>query len=250
MSLSTKKSSVDLLNVDYDDVLHLYRGWRRSESLLKDKNKEIATFKTKISQLQEAHSRFRGQIHALESVKELTIQLQTELSILQQDNFRLKEENDEFEAKIVNITNQVGQVSEAEKFQAKLLKETKIELSTIRNRYEETRKSLADIERLAEDEQAMRLSAEAKLNSTNQLLEELRIENKQVKLSLDKTTQRMSQCDLQLSQSAEQLANFAAELKDVEELRKKLISFEMENGLLRGDMARVVRLLDQVLAQY
>ena len=34
-----------LQNVDYDDVLHLYRGWRRSERALEERNREFALLK-------------------------------------------------------------------------------------------------------------------------------------------------------------------------------------------------------------
>jgi hypothetical protein len=52
MSDARKKSaSIDLLNVDYDDVLQLYRGWRRSEGLLKDKDKELAAMHSRVDQV-------------------------------------------------------------------------------------------------------------------------------------------------------------------------------------------------------
>ena len=44
--MSGNKSSIDLLNVDYDDVLHLYRGWRRSEGLSRDKISSSDQYKT------------------------------------------------------------------------------------------------------------------------------------------------------------------------------------------------------------
>ena len=63
-----KKNSIDLLNVDYDDVLQLYRGWRRSEGMLKDKDKELAAMYERVEQLQTQHSKFRGQMAALEGI--------------------------------------------------------------------------------------------------------------------------------------------------------------------------------------
>ena len=38
-----KNEKLDLTNVDYDDVLHLYRGWRKSENALRSKNKGTIT---------------------------------------------------------------------------------------------------------------------------------------------------------------------------------------------------------------
>jgi hypothetical protein len=85
----------DLTNVDYEDVLHLYRGWRKSEGALKDKTKELNALKIRVKQLQESHIKFRGQIQALESVKELTVSLQAQLSVTQQENLVLVDENRE-----------------------------------------------------------------------------------------------------------------------------------------------------------
>ena len=69
--MAGKEAEPDLHNVDYEDVLHLYRGWRKAEGALKEKNKELNALKIRVKQLQESHIKFRGQIQALESVKEL-----------------------------------------------------------------------------------------------------------------------------------------------------------------------------------
>ena len=52
----------DLHNVDYEDVFHLYRGWRKAEGALKEKSKELNVLKIRVKQLQESHIKFRGQI--------------------------------------------------------------------------------------------------------------------------------------------------------------------------------------------
>lgn len=69
--MSGFKDSIDLMNVDYDDVLHLYRGWRKSEASLKEKVKELNSLKEKVKDLQDSHAKFRGKMQALESVKEV-----------------------------------------------------------------------------------------------------------------------------------------------------------------------------------
>ena len=71
IKLITKE--IEPMNVDYDDVLHLYRGWRKSENLLKEKNKELNQLKGRVQQLVNSHMKFRTQIQGLENVKELTI---------------------------------------------------------------------------------------------------------------------------------------------------------------------------------
>ena len=64
---------IEPMNVDYDDVLHLYRGWRKSENALKEKNKELSQLKNRVQQLMNSHIKFKTQMQGLENVKELTI---------------------------------------------------------------------------------------------------------------------------------------------------------------------------------
>ena len=96
--MAAREAEPDLHNVDYEDVLHLYRGWRKAEGALKEKNKELNALKIRVKQLQESHIKFRGQIQALESVKELTVSLQAQLSTTQQENISLVNDNKELKS--------------------------------------------------------------------------------------------------------------------------------------------------------
>ena len=84
--MSNTEVEPDLTNVDYEDVLHLYRGWRKSEGALKDKTKELNALKIRVKQLQESHIKFRGQIQALES-KWFPQWFPNDLSILEIDRY-------------------------------------------------------------------------------------------------------------------------------------------------------------------
>ena len=95
--MADREAEPDLHNVDYEDVLHLYRGWRKAEGALKEKNKELNALKIRVKQLQESHIKFRGQIQALES-KELIISLQAQLSTTQQENISLVNDNKELKS--------------------------------------------------------------------------------------------------------------------------------------------------------
>ena len=68
-----------------------HKVWNYNKSLrsslrsqLRDKNRELNTFRARVKSLQESHNKFKGQIQALENVKELTISLQSQLSIMEQ----------------------------------------------------------------------------------------------------------------------------------------------------------------------
>ena len=210
--MSGNKSSIDLLNVDYDDVLHLYRGWRRSEGLLRDKNRELNTFRARVKSLQESHNKFKGQIQALENVKELTISLQSQLSIMEQENQQLYRENKE----LTDLNKQAAILMEEkeakEQDNNRELTILQMEHSKLQGRFDELTTAQNDLENLAADEQAARMSADTRLHTTESLLEEAREENKTLRNKLDQNTLRLSQCDQELAHASEQLASLSDEI--------------------------------------
>lgn len=210
---------INLANIDYDDVLHLYRGWRKAEGALKDKKKELSTLKSRVKQLQESHIKFRGQIQALESVKELTISLQTQLSVLQQENIQLGKENNELAQLNTQAEELLKERLASESAQSRLLHSIQIEFATLRGRYEEMAISQKELEALAADEQAMRMAAEARLNSCESALQTLRTDNKTLKSKAESTSIRLSQSDHQLSHASDQLRNLALEVADISETK-------------------------------
>ena len=84
-------AGIDLANVDYDDVLHLYRGWRRAEMALKAALAENQTLKAR-SEKYEGNAKYKDTVRALESLKELTVSLQSQLHLCRQENAFLQDE--------------------------------------------------------------------------------------------------------------------------------------------------------------
>ena len=105
MWVSKNEPKKKLSLADSDDVLQLYRGWRRAEGLVKDKDKELAQMHTRIEQLQESHTKFRNRIEALNGVKELTITLQSNCNVLYQENLALTQENKNLEKLCLVVTD-------------------------------------------------------------------------------------------------------------------------------------------------
>ncbi len=233
-----------MMNVEYDDVLHLYRGWRRSESALKDKNKELSALKSRVTQLHESHDKFRSQINALESVKELTINLQNQLSAMQQENKQLTEENKELAELSMRAEALLQEKVATERQQSNYMKEIQLEFATLRGRYEETIKSQKELEKLAADEQAMRVAAESRLQSADETLSISRDENRQLRQKLDSTTLKLSQCDHELLHASEHLTSLSQEVSNISATRHQLTSVEAEIGVLKGDISRLLRLLE------
>jgi len=168
----------DLTNVDYEDVLHLYRGWRKSEGALKEKTKELNALKIRVKQLQESHIKFRGQIQALESVKELTISLQTQLTTVQQENVTLVSENKELQEVNATAEDMLKQRQTRETEQTRAFRDVQLEFAMLRGRYEEMAISQRELETMTANEQAMRMAAEARLGNSEESISTLREENK------------------------------------------------------------------------
>ncbi len=239
-----QKENIDLMNVEYEDVLHLYRGWRRSESALKDKNKELGALKSRVAQLHESHDKFRNQINALESVKELTISLQNQLSAMQQENKQLLEENKELAELSMRAETLLQEKVASERQQSAAIKDIQLEFATLRGRYEETLVSQKALENLAADEQAMRVAAEARLHSADETLAVSREEARSLRQRLESTTLRLGQCDQELLHASEHLTSLSQEVSMISTTKHQMSSMEAEIGVLKGDISRLLRLLE------
>mmetsp|Transcript_7198 Transcript_7198/g.10704 ORF Transcript_7198/g.10704 Transcript_7198/m.10704 type:complete len:665 (-) Transcript_7198:135-2129(-) len=240
----TGKGTVDLLNVDYEDVLHLYRGWRHAEGQLKDKNKELNALKNRIKQLQDSHVKFRGQIQALESVKELTVTLKTQLAALEEENKQLIIEN----STLSEVNNQaeellvVGETS-SKKLSSQLNK-VSLEAAEYKGRCEELTSAQAQFEAVLSEEQAARLSAESRLKSMEKQVEQLVSENREYKWKLDTAQSKLEQCDRELAHAAQQLSDLSEEVANIATMKEKVQFAESEKNVLKGDITRLLRLLE------
>jgi hypothetical protein len=72
----------------------------------------------------------------------------------------------------------------------------------------------------------------------------LREENKALRMKLDTTTQRMAQCDSSLAAASEQLSTLSREVAGIAETRDDLSTAQAEVGILKGDIARLLRLME------
>eukprot|EP01042_Synura_sphagnicola_P005522 gene5522-7045_t len=239
------KESLDLTNVDYEHVLHLYRGWRKSEATLRDKDKELITTKEKFRQMQEDLGKFRNKLQALESFKELTITLQNQLSQVQQENQRLVAENDELAKLNLNAEELLRKKDKDIIDQARALKDVQLEFATLKGRYEESMKAHRELERLAAEEQALRMSTESRLNNADQSMEEVREENRSLRQKLETAHIKLAQCDQELLHASEQLSSISKEVVNISTTKEALEFAESEVGVLKGDISRLLRLIEK-----
>jgi chromosome segregation ATPase len=244
VSLAMDSEEIDLSNVDYEDVLNLYRGWRRSEGALKEKSKELNSLKDRMKHLQDSHVKFRSQIQALESVKELTISLQTQLSILQQENYQLNVENRKLSEQKREVDEVIAVKSKAEAEASKILKELQQEMGTLRIKCSDMTYAHRNLENSMAQEAAMRSAAEARAQSQGDTADSLRREVKDLKAKLDTSAARMVQCDMELQHASDQLRNLSLEVSNMAETNSRSKSAEAEVTVMKADIARLLRLLE------
>eukprot|EP01038_Epipyxis_sp_PR26KG_P004052 gene4052-5794_t len=239
-----EKESIDLMNVDYEDVLHLYKGWKKSEGTVLEKNKEIMGLKSKVKALQEATLKYRNQLNALELLKESIVSLEKNLVISQQENKHLIQENKELAA----LNNEAEQILhekvQHEKTQQNKYKEIQLELATLKGRYEESTKLQKEYENLASEEQMTRMSTETRLKNSEEMIISLRNENRQLRQNIDANNLRMGQCDQEFAHASEQLAALTREVASLNQSKSELLSAETELSILKDNMNRLIRLME------
>jgi hypothetical protein len=234
------------MNVEYEDVLQLYRGWRKSESALRDKDKELYAVKNRVNQLQDSHNRFRGQIQALESVKELTVSLQTQLTALQHENKQLLSDNKELANLNLKAEEILRDKKHDEQNQAKMSRNVQIEFATLKGRYEETLKAQKELERIAHQEQTSRLATEHRLATAEQTVKEIAHDNKSLRHELESSQHKLNQCDQELLHASEQLSSITKEIVSISTTKEALTNAEAEVNILKGDISRLIALFDHL----
>lgn len=245
--MSRKLSSsdaVDLEHLDYDDVLQMYKSWKNCERELRDKTKELATVTEKVKSLQQSHYQFRGQIQALESVKDLTSRLNAQVSELQARNEALANENED----LTQLNSQAEQVLREhmarEETYIQKIHNSQHELETLKKTYDELLAAHKECEKMARDEQKMRLAAETQLRYLNESHERLTDETRTLRALNDSTTSKLTQCDAELAHASEQLALLSKEISTVKNTTERVAVSEAELDVLKGDIARLVHLFD------
>lgn len=242
--MAQQKESIDLMNIEYEDVLHLYRGWRKSEGQLKDKTEELNSVRDRMRQLQESHAKFRNQIKSLESVKNSTISLKSQLDEVQQENAQLTEENKELAQLNIRADELLREKEQREVEQSHVLHDIQMQFATLRGRYDENMKVQKDLEKQLAEEQSLRLATESRLQSAEDAINGYKEENRTLQHKLENAELKLNQCDHELLHASEQLKSLAREVTDIQATRESLHTKEAELGLLKGDIARLLHLLE------
>jgi len=163
---------------------------------------------------------------------------------LQQTNKQLVTENHELAELSMKAETLLKEKVKNEKKQENVIKDIQIEFATLRGRYDETLKAQRELERLAADEQAMRIAAETRLEAADETLSISKEENRSLRQKLESSTLRLSQCDHELLHASEHLNSLSAEVSNISATKHQLSSVEAEIGVLKGDISRLLRLLE------
>jgi hypothetical protein len=73
---------------------------------------------------------------------------------------------------------------------------------------------------------------------------DLRAENTQLRSQLDATILRMNQCDQELAHASEQQISLSKEVSNISSTKKDLGLAQTQNKILKGDLSRLLRLLE------
>ena len=244
MTTDAESFPIDLDKVDYDDVLSLYRGWRKSENALEVKNREYNLLFLKTEQLQESHNRFREQILSLESVRDFAIKLQAQMCEVQQENELLSKENKELSCAIAKIEADSSKLRSTATESDKANADAQLAIRALQSKCEESIAKQRALEMKLSSEILSRTSAESLLLSNDGAVESLKVENDILSDKLGVITSRMMQCDEDLLLASKHVSSLTDEVTDAKEGRERMITAEKEVGILKGDVSRLIRLLD------
>lgn len=235
---------IDLCKVNYDDVLHLYRGWRRSENALKEKKRDFDLLLIKTEQLQESHKRFRDQIQLLESVKDVATRLQSELSAMQKENKLLLNENRKLSASKSTLDTESRSLNSEIIAYKETNRNYEMKIAQLAKNCEESAAIQKALEAKISAEVVARTTAENRSASNDGLFEQLRTESSFQRTEANESAVRIAQFDQELRLASKHITSLTEEIARTKETTAQSNAVETEVGILKGDISRLLRLLD------
>ena len=243
MSEDNENINIDFDKVDYNDVLHLYRGWRRSECDLKQKCMQYDVLHEKTQQLQESLGKFRAQILSLESVKDFAIKLQSELNVVHQENKILLKQNNQLSSFNVRIEAALASSESSNKAKITARVDSEAESATLRKDYELALAAQKSLERELLIERKSRVSTETSAVSNDKLISFLKTEIRELTSRAEINVTTILRDDQESQHAMKLISSLTQELKDAVIDKDLLSAAESETAALKGDISRLLRLL-------
>ena len=243
MSEDNESINIDFDKVDYNDVLHLYRGWRRSESDLKQKCMQYDALHEKTHQLQESLRKFRAQILSLESVKDFAIKLQSELNVVHQENKILLKQNNQLSSLNARVEAVLASSESSNKANITARVDSEAESAVLRKDCEVALAAQKSLERKLLIERESRASAESSAISNDKLISFLETEIRDLKSRAEINATTILRYDQESQHATKLISSLTQEVKDAVIYKDLLTAAESETATLRGDISRLLRLL-------
>lgn len=209
---------INLESIEFDDVMHLYRGWRKAENGLRDKIREVNLLRERLQKQDEMIGQQRGRIKALESVAELAGNLQVQVATLSNENHRIIEQNKELAEINISAETLLHDKISSEYNTNEAVKSLRNDLMIMQGRYDEQSDTRRQLESLLNDEQLIKEQLNLNVKSLNETVDTLRQENKSLRIRIDSLTQKNKQCDRDLEHAMEQLNTLS---RDIANMRKR-----------------------------
>jgi hypothetical protein len=243
MSEDNENIEVDFDKVGYDDVLHLYRGWRRSESDLQLKSTQYDLLHQRAQQLQESLGKFRAQILSLESVKDFAIKLQSELNVVHQENKILLKQNNQLSSCNVRVEAALASCESSNKVNVTARVDSEAESAVLRENYELALAAQKSLEQKLIVEREHRASAESSAISNDRLISFLKTEIRDLTSRAEINATTMLRYNQESQHAVKLISSLTQELEDSVIQKDLLSAAESETATLKGDISRLLRLL-------
>lgn len=243
MTENIENFNIDFDKVDYDDVLHLYRGWRRSDSDLKEKCKQYDILHERMLQLQESLVKFRAQLLSLESVKDFAIKLQSELNIVHQENNILLKQNTQLNLLNGRVEAALVNCEISFKSNADAIVDSQAESAELRKNYGLALATQKILESKLTIERELRVSAETLAVSNDKLVTSLQTEIRELVFLADTNGTTVLRYDQDSQHASRLISSLTQDLHNAKIDKSLLIIAESESAALKGDISRLLRLL-------
>lgn len=239
-----KLHSLDLLNIEYDDILHLYRGFRKTEGLLSDKSKEYDRMAKQYELLQQNFNNCQDKLKSLESLRDNTHHLEQQVFQLNQQNEQLVHENNELTQISIQAEEILRENVTQEEQYTKDVKEMKESIIDLQNRYDDLSKSKYSVEQALQQLLEEKQSMEYRLHEVEDLNDTLKEENFVIRKKLDTAREKLAACDKDLTLASERLLELSNEVATLAETEATTQLNNTENILLKRDISRLLNLLE------
>lgn len=239
-----KLHSLDLLNIEYDDILHLYRGFRKAEGLLNDKSKEYESLKKSNAELLEANAKAMDRIKSLEGIRDSTGHLEQQIYQLRQQNEQLLQENNELSQVSIQAEEILREKAAHEDKNQRTTQQLASQLQDIQDKYEVLSKTNYELSSQLQQEVMEKTVAAAQVKEAEEESERRGEEVYLLKKKLEEAKERLAACDRDLNMASEQLLELSNEVGAIAREERQVQVSTTENALLRRDVARLLQLLE------